>query len=530
MSELGAAARAAMEEPIVVALAVIVLGWCAVRFLFRGHPLGRAVARLVLLVVLTAVLLHGGIVPYQPLTSSGAPFRDAVVAAIKIAWWASAAWLLVGFLRSFLVIERRPHEGKIIQDLLAGVIYLAAGFAVIAYVFDLPVQGLLATSGAIAIILGLALQSTLSDVFSGIVLSVSRPYRPDDWVKLEGGTEGRVIEMNWRATHILTPQRDLAIVPNSTIAKSKIVNVSFPAGIHGITVSVQLDSRTPPAPAIAILHHAVLNCRPILSTPEPGIGVKTINAAYIEFDITFFVDELGVAGTAQSELFDSIFRHLAAAGIALASPPGLPYRARDDRAAPEAATTPDLLLDLVTIFAPLTRDERATLAKKLNRADHERGATLLEPGAMMQSLFIIGSGVVSVTARSEKGDPVELLRLGSGDHFGAVALLTGAVSTGMITALTPVVTYELLKEDLAPILKARPQVAHDLCQALAQRLAAGRSVSSVELAHEMPRRGLGKWLFERLHKLFGLAGHDEPTETGARTEEARAPARGQIEG
>ena len=127
-------------------------------------------------------------------------------------------------------------KGKLIQDLLAGLVYLAAVLAIIAYVFDLPIRGLLATSGAIAIMLGLALQSTLSDVFSGIVLNFSRPYRPGDWISIEGGTDGRVIEMNWRATHVLTAKRDLAIVPNSTIAKAKIVNASSPPGIHGMTV------------------------------------------------------------------------------------------------------------------------------------------------------------------------------------------------------------------------------------------------------------------------------------------------------
>ena len=138
-----------------------------------------------------------------------------------------AAWFLVGFLRVFVVTEHRPREGKLIQDLLAGLIYLAAVFA-IAYVFDRPIQGLLATSGAIAIIIGLALESTLSDVFSGIVLNFSRPYRPGDWISIDSGTDGRVIEMNWRATHVLTAKRDLAIVPNSTIAKAKIVNASSP--------------------------------------------------------------------------------------------------------------------------------------------------------------------------------------------------------------------------------------------------------------------------------------------------------------
>jgi small-conductance mechanosensitive channel len=146
---------------------------------------------------------------------------------LKIAWWLWAAWFLVALIRSVVVFERRPHEGKLVQDLLSGIIYLAAAFGIIAYVFDLPVQGLLATSGAIAIVLGIALQSNLNDVFSGIVISLSGPYRPGDWINIEGGTEGRVIEMNWRATHVLTSRQDLAIVPNSIIAKSKIVNVSF---------------------------------------------------------------------------------------------------------------------------------------------------------------------------------------------------------------------------------------------------------------------------------------------------------------
>jgi small-conductance mechanosensitive channel len=68
---------------------------------------------------------------------------------------------VVGVVRAFVIVG--PREGELLQDLFAGLVYLAAAFAIIAYVFDLPIQGLLATSGAIAIVLGLALQSTLGD-------------------------------------------------------------------------------------------------------------------------------------------------------------------------------------------------------------------------------------------------------------------------------------------------------------------------------------------------------------------------------
>src|SRR3954471_23898636 len=319
MIELTQAVAAIVGDPLVITLFVLCLCGLLSHFLFRRHPRRRAVVRVIFLVVLTFVLLRASVLPYEPLHRTGVVFQDAVHATLKIAWWLWAAWFLVSVVRVFVVIERRPREGKLIQDLLAAVIYLAAVFAIISYVFDLPIQGLLATSGVIAIILGLALQSSLGDLFSGIVLSVSRPYRPGDWISIDGGTDGRVIEMNWRATHVLTARRDLAIVPNSTIAKSKIVNVSSPSGIHGVTVTIRLDAKTPPATSAEILRHAILNTRLILETPAPLVGIKSISADGIEFDLSFFVEELAHSTRAQNELFDWIYRHLAAAGIEWAS-------------------------------------------------------------------------------------------------------------------------------------------------------------------------------------------------------------------
>jgi small-conductance mechanosensitive channel len=275
----------AARDPLVIILGLLVLGGLAIHFYFKKHPIGRAIVRVVSLIVLTIALLYADIVPYQPLVLTGTPFTDVVHAILKIAWWFWTAWFLVGVLRAFVVFQGSPREAKLLQDLLAGVIYLVAVFAVITYVFDLPIQGLLATSGVVAIILGLALQSTLGDVFSGIVLSFSRPYRPGDWISIEGGTDGRVIELNWRATYILTARRDLAILPNSTIAKSKIVNVSSPSGLHGTTVTVQVDARTLPSRCSEILEHAIRNSRLIVATPAPTITIKTINASHAEFEI-----------------------------------------------------------------------------------------------------------------------------------------------------------------------------------------------------------------------------------------------------
>ena len=331
--------------------------------------------RVVFLILLTIAFARAGIVPYQPLQLTGTPLLDAVHGALKVAWWLWAAWFLAELLRAFVILERQPREGKLLQELLAGLIYLGAVFAIIAYVFDLPIQGLLATSGAVAIILGLAFQSTLSDVFSGIILSFSRPYLPGDWISLEDGTEGRVIEMNWRATHVLTGHRDLAIVPNSTIAKSRIINLSSPSGIHGVTVTIQLDAKTSPSTGSEILEIAALNCGLIVRAPRPTVIIKSITGTYTEFDITFFVEELASSAKARDQLFDLTFRHFAAAGLQLAS-----SRSDQDEKSRTAKTEAERILDLVPIFASLTTDERKSIAAKLKCGSYDEGEILVKSG------------------------------------------------------------------------------------------------------------------------------------------------------
>jgi small-conductance mechanosensitive channel len=507
MMDLIAAAEVTARDPLIGAFVLIAVGVLVSRLLLNQQPIWRAIARVAFLVLLTLLLLHDGIVPYQPLHSTGTPFHDAVAATLKIAWWFWAAWFLVALIRSVVVFERRPREGRLVQDLLSALIYLAAAFAVIAYVFDLPVQGLLATAGVIAIVLGLALQSTLNDVFSGVVLSLSRPYRPGDWINVEGGTEGQVIEMNWRATHVLTPRRDLAIVPNSTIAKSKILNVSFPSSIHGITVAVQLGSRTPPASGTNILELAILNSRSILAVPKPSIRVVSIDSAQTGYELTFFIEQLSSATEAQNELFDLIFRHATAASVQLAAPKNGSYQACYAEAPKAEKTGPQIVLDLVAIFASLMPNERAAVAAKLKQLSYEKGDTLVEPGNVLQSLFVVGSGVLSVTRR-DNGSETELLRFGPGDTFGELGLLTGASSGASITALAPATVYELAKTDLAPILEARPQIAHELSRALAQQQAAGRALTAAELDKSEAKRRLSAWFSERIHKLFELTSSD----------------------
>jgi small-conductance mechanosensitive channel len=497
---------AAGHDPLVVIFLLALVGAVVAQLLARRYPPARAIVRVVFLVLLTIGFARAGILPYRVQPSTGDPFLDLVHGALKIIWWLWTAWFVVGLVRAFLIVERRPRESRLLQDLLAGVAYLAALFAITAYVFELPIQGLLATSGVLAIILGLAMQSTLSDLFSGIVLDFSRPYLPGDWVNFEGTGAGKVIEMNWRATHVLTERHDLMVIPNSTIAKSRITNASWPTAVHGVSITVQLDGGTQPAIGQEAIEHAVLNCRSIREDPPPAVKVKAITAGYVEFEIMFFVASLGEVTPTQNELFNLIYRHSAAAGIRLTPDADQPTALA--AAAPASPKSkPEALLGLVAIFRGLTPEERQSVAAHLRYAAHERG-TLVRAGEVTKSLFIIGEGVVSAI---HEPDEIELARFGPGDHYGEIGMLTGQAVASRLDALVPVVTYELTKEDLAPILKTHPVIAHELARILALRVDRSRLAGSPEIDEPVPQHQLSEWFFERLHRMFDAATVNEPS-------------------
>ncbi len=447
-------------------------------------------------------MLAAGVVPYRPGLGSGGESRRLFVGALEAFWWLGAAWLAVGFLRAFVVLERQPRESKLIQDLLAGLIYLAAAFAIVAEVFDLPVRGLLATSGAVAIILGLALQSSLGDVFSGIVLNIERPYRVGDWIIVDDTVQGTVIETNWRATHILTGNQDVAIIPNSVIAKSKVVNCSTPTKIHGASIRVKLEPSLTPAAGCHLLKEVLLSSPHILRTPEPSVTIKDLSAEMIDFEMSYSVADVSDVAQAQNELYDRVYRAAAVVGARFS--PRLANSPRNSSfEAKEQVGVPERLLAGISLFSTLSAQEKAALASQMHRKDYKPGEVIVEVGTIVQALFVVSYGVL-VGSTEENGRKIEVVRLATGDYFGEMGLLTGEPLNGQVTALTRAVIYEISKHALSPLLKARPAMAEELSETLASLQLANRSVLDHHADKEQHEGGLADRVAANIRRLFSL--------------------------
>jgi|SRR5471030_2591867 small-conductance mechanosensitive channel len=477
---------------------VLVLDFLAWRLIGPELARLRSVVRALLFLALTYVLFTTDMNPLSPPASTPDKLRHLLAQLFELVWWLQGAQLITVLL-DWIILPTWWRKERLFRDLLRALIFVAAAVASIAYVLDLPIRGLLATSGAVALILGLAIQSTLNDVFSGLVLNATEPFKLGDWVSIDD-VEGQVAETNWRATSLLTGQGNLVVIPNSVAAKAKIVNNNEPSHLHGITVTLEVAPEIRPAHVLEALERAASSAVNVMSTPKPIVNVRRAMTNSIEYEIVCYVDTLGKKAATRNVLFDLAHRHLASVGIDLRSL-SVPDSGR------AVLTQRKRLLLGVPIFRLLEDAEFDALDKALVRREFEPG-DIIYPSATEEAqddlaLHIIASGVARVTLSQDEQE-VELRRMAPGDSIGDVGIVSGAQFAGTARALTGVVSYRLNKSALTPIIQSRPELGHQMCQWLAEHHGGDGALIGVPESQPLAEAGMFGWIRDGMHRLHDL--------------------------
>ena len=427
----------------------------------------RLVVQIAFFLVMTAILVGNNIAPHR-FEGDGAEQASALlVVSAKLLWWVHLAWAIIGFVRIYLVLEGQPREARLLQDLVVGVVYLGTALSILAFVFGVPIGALVATSGVIAIILGLALQNTLSDVFSGIALTLGRPYGIGDWILLSDGTEGRVVESTWRSTHLLTGANNVVVLPNSLLAKLGLTNISRPDETHWLTLIVRVAPTRMPAIVVDVMRSVLLSCNSIVKEPPPIVALKGLDATALEIELQFRVTSPAQRTPARNEVLDLVYRHCKSAGLLLAMPPASAVAMLDlptEETAEPPRVTPLELIEAIPIFAALTGDEKRALAEATSVRDFRKGEVIVRQGELLTTLMMVRAGVIVMRHEEE-----EFGRLAPGDFFGETGLLAGMGEAYTLEALTRVTVYEIDQQAFAPLLMNRPAMAEDLALSLSRR-------------------------------------------------------------
>jgi len=177
--------------------------------------------------------------------------------------------------------------------------------------------------GSIAV--ALALQETLANTFAGCSLMLDQPIRVGDYIKVESGEEGRVLQIGWRSTRLVSLSNHVLVIPNSKLARASITNYTLPEPRTAVSVTVSVSYNSDPRRVAAVLEalarQAAAEVDGMLSDPPPAVRlIPGFGESSLSFSVNYQVRDFVAQYAVQDELRHRIFERFRQEGIEIPVP------------------------------------------------------------------------------------------------------------------------------------------------------------------------------------------------------------------
>ena len=190
-------------------------------------------------------------------------------------------------------------------------------------VFSIRIAPLLATSAIFSIVLGLALQDTLGNLFAGVALQFDKPYEIGDWIEVQSGPQrwvGQVTEINWRATMLIGLTDESITIPNRVISQSQVSNFSTKTRPFCRAFVFRFRYETDMDLARQALISATEGVTGIVHIPAPLTLISECAESWITVRLVYFLEDYGSQFSVADRVAAQALANLKKAGIELASP------------------------------------------------------------------------------------------------------------------------------------------------------------------------------------------------------------------
>jgi small-conductance mechanosensitive channel/CRP-like cAMP-binding protein len=441
---------------MVVGLALFALAILLRSLSANRHVRGRLVGSAIVFAVYTAIaaaLTYGG--------ESFAALRPQLS-------WTLPLLLAFGVINAAVAVAINPWRVDRLPDRFPTIVQDAIGIGLFALVATLILQDrIFATSAVGAVVIGLALQETLGNLFAGLAVQIEKPFRVGQWVNI-AGKDGLVTEVTWRSTKIKTKPGNFVIVPNSALARDTITNYSEPTDETRIEVEVGASYDAPPNFVKATIIAAVKDEPLILSRHSPEVLIVDFAASAITYRIRVWTREFALDEVIRDRVQSAVYYAFRRSGIVIPYPiqvnmlQGELAPAAPDRAAVETT------LRGVAIFSALSDAQYTELAQAATLRLYAAREVVVRQSEAGSSMFVVATGEVSVTLEPSG---TEVAHLGPGDHFGEMSLLTGEARTATVTAASDSELLEITADAFRRFVLENPAVVEQVSVAVAARAA-----------------------------------------------------------
>jgi CRP-like cAMP-binding protein len=355
------------------------------------------------------------------------------------------------------------------------------------------------------VVIGLALQDTLGNLFAGLALQSERSFRVGDWVRF-GAYEGVVSDVSWRATKIRTRDNDLVVVPNTVISKDVLLNFSAPSTMHALTSEVGCHYRHPPGHVMAVLGEAVAQVDGVLARPQPQVRTVGYGDFAINYQLRYWIRDVAFEPEIRSDLMSRIWYVFDRHGIEIP----FPIRnvlLKDEGATAATASEKELArirvrLRRCDLFDAVGDEELDALAERVRVERYFTGETVLRQGEPGDSLYVVDEGRVEVLLRTGEDQTKRLAELSSGSFFGEMSMMVDEPRSATVRATAPTRFLVVDREAFKETLQSNPAIAARLSETLALRKQQQDIARATD--PEGPVEVDERRILDRIRQLFGF--------------------------
>jgi len=162
------------------------------------------------------------------------------------------------------------------------------------------------------------------------------------------------------------------------------------------------------------------------------------------------------------------------------------------------------ILQDIGIIQPFSHEAKSDLNQKMQGHHFSADETIIRQGESTDSLYIIAKGVVGIKVEMPDGNSIEVARKSAGDFFGEIALLTGDPRIATVFAITDVYLFEIRKEDIAPYIKAEPEIAERLSSILTKNMMDTEAKKNRYEAHKIDGETFYGETLQKIQRFFGI--------------------------
>lgn len=189
-------------------------------------------------------------------------------------------------------------------------------------IFGIRLAPVLATSAVFSLILGLALQDTIGNLFAGVALQLDKPYEIGNWIEIVQGGQtyvGQVEEITWRATTLIGLFDELLILPNRLMAAAEISNFSARSTPIWRGQSFRLPYTADISSVKDILKEALSGAEGVRKTPQPYVWIRECTESWLVFRCSYTIDDYPLQFRVGSNVIIAVVEGLKRHGLTTAA-------------------------------------------------------------------------------------------------------------------------------------------------------------------------------------------------------------------